>query len=106
MPRARSGVAHHRRVKKVLKKGNGAGYAMLEYLLPKFEAVTDWSAEPLHDLFESVCKERDTKLGNVAQPVRVAIAGSTISPSIHESLAMLGKAHTIARVQRCISQRA
>jgi glutamyl-tRNA synthetase len=92
-------------VKKVLAKSDGAGYAMLEFLLPKLEAVTDWSADALQQLFQSVCEQRDAKLGQVAQPVRVAITGSTISPSIHESLSMLGKAHTIARIKRCMALR-
>ena len=92
-------------VKKVLQKNDGAGYAMLEYLLSKLEALDDWSGEALGGLLESVCKDRDTKLGNVAQPLRVAITGSTISPSIHESLAMLGKKGTLNRVGECLSRR-
>ena len=89
-------------VKKVLAKNDGAGYAMLEYLLPKFETLTDWSSEALHALLEQVCTERDVKLGNVAQPLRVAITGSTISPSIHESLAKLGRSNTMARLAKCV----
>ncbi len=92
-------------VKKVLAKNDGAGYEMLEFLLPRFEALTDWTAGPLERFLESACEERDTGLGNVAQPVRVAITGSTISPSIHESLAMLGKDHTILRMKRCLALR-
>ncbi len=96
---------HPKAVKKVLAKNDGAGYTMLEFLLPKLEAVTDWSADALQQLFQSVCEQRDTKLGLVAQPVRVAITGSTISPSIHDSLSMLGKDHTIARMKRCVALR-
>ena len=89
-------------VKKVLAKNEGAGYAMLEYLLPKLESLNDWTPDSIHRVLETACEERDTKLGNVAQPVRVAITGSTISPSIHESLAKLGKAKTAARITRCV----
>ena len=92
-------------VKKVLAKNDGAGYEMLEYLLSRFDALTNWTGEPLERCIESACEERDTSLGNVAQPVRVAITGSTISPSIHESLAMLGKDHTIMRIARCLAQK-
>ncbi len=92
-------------VKKVLAKNDGAGYAMLEYLLPRFESLTEWSAASLEALLETACSERHAKLGQVAQPIRVAITGSTISPSIHESLAALGKDHTVARINRCIAQR-
>ena len=91
-------------VAKVLKKNDGAGYAMLEYLTPKFEALDDWSAPAIEKLLQSVCAEKNTKLGNVAQPVRVAITGSTISPSIHESLAKLGRERTLIRVVRCLAE--
>jgi glutamyl-tRNA synthetase len=92
-------------VKKVLQKNDGAGYAMLEYLLGKLQTLDDWSGEALGALLESACKDRDTKLGDVAQPLRVAITGSTISPPIHESLAMLGKKATLSRVGECLSRR-
>jgi glutamyl-tRNA synthetase len=56
-------------------------------------------------LFESVCEEKSIKLGKVAQPIRVAITGSTISPSIHETLMLLGKGQTLTRLERCLAQR-
>ena len=91
-------------IEKVLAKSNGAGYAMLEYLLPKFEALTDWNTGTLEALLQSAVEDKQTKLGNVAQPVRVAITGSTISPSIHESLALLGKEKTLNRIRNCLSR--
>jgi glutamyl-tRNA synthetase len=91
-------------VKKVLAKNEGEGYAMLEALLPRLEAVTDWSAGPLEALVHAVVEEKQTKLGNVAQPIRVAVSGTTISPSIHETLALLGREKTLARVRRCLAQ--
>jgi glutamyl-tRNA synthetase len=93
-------------VKKVLIRNEAAGFAMLESLLPKFEALEDWAPESLERFLQSICEERETKLGHVAQPVRVAVSGTTISPSIHETLAMLGKDRTVARVKRCLAQRA
>ena len=42
-------------------------------------------------------------LGKVAQPLRVAISGSTISPPIFESLEFLGRERTLARVERCLA---
>jgi glutamyl-tRNA synthetase len=41
-------------------------------------------------------------MGKVAQPIRVAVTGSTISPSIYDTLAFLGKAKTLARIDRCL----
>ena len=89
-------------VKMGVAKNDGAGYAMLEYLLPKLEGLKSWTADGFEKLLAASCEERGTKLGNVAQPLRVAITGTTISPSIHESLAKLGKERTMARVVRCL----
>ena len=88
-------------VKKVLAKNEGAGYAMLEVVAPKLAALEVWTAEAIQRLLESVCAERDAKLGQVAQPLRVAITGTTISPSIHESLERLGRARSLARITNC-----
>ena len=92
-------------VKKVLAKNDGAGYALLDELLIKLEGVTDWSVGALEALINRVCDEKGIKLGNIAQPLRVAVTGGTISPSIFESLEMLGKARTTARIRRCIESR-
>ncbi len=92
-------------VKKVLAKNDGAGYAMLEHLLPKLEALPDFSADAIEALLAATCEEREAKLGQVAQPIRVAITGSTVSPSIHESLEWLGKGATLARIGRCLAHR-
>ncbi len=91
-------------VKKVLTKNNGAGYAMLNVLQAKFESHENWSAEALEALVKQTCEEKDTKMGAVAQPIRVAVSGGTISPGIGETLALLGQEKTIARVKRCIEK--
>ncbi len=92
-------------IKKVLAKNEGAGYAMLELLLPKLEALTEWTAEVIENMIKQTCEEQDSKMGNVAQPLRVAITGSTISPAIHESMSALRQPHTTARIQQCLAAR-
>jgi len=93
-------------VKKVLSKNDGEGYAMIEHLLPLLRDLPEWTVEPLEALIESVCEQKSLKMGKVAQPIRVALSGTTISPSIHDTLVMLGKDSTIARMQRCLDIRA
>ena len=92
-------------VKKVLAKGDGAGYAMLEYLLPRLSAVSDWSSATLEALIQEVCDDKGIKMGGVAQPIRVAVSGTTISPAIGETLVLLGRDRTLARIERCLSSR-
>ena len=78
---------------------------MLEYLLPQLQELPDWSPESLEAFIKSICQERGLKMGKVAQPIRVAVSGTTISPSIHETLVMLGRGRTIARMRRCLDNR-
>ena len=92
-------------VNKVLAKNDGAGYAMLEHLLARLDAQADWSAEALDALVKTVCEERGAKMGDVAQPLRVAISGGTISPGIGESLSMLGRELTVSRIELCLAAR-
>ena len=42
------------------------------------------------------------KLGQLAQPVRVALTGGTVSPGIYEVIAVLGRARTVARLRAAI----
>ena len=42
-------------------------------------------------------------MGKLAQPLRVAVTGSTVSPGLGETLALLGRERTIARVERCLA---
>ena len=81
---------------------DNAGYDMLRELLPKLESIADWSAESLEELVHTICEEKECKMGQIAQPIRVAVSGSTISPSIGLTLTLLGKDRTLARIKRCL----
>lgn len=87
-------------VEKVLRKQSGG--EILKDLQPKLEAVSDWTHEPLEKAIEAYCAEKQLGLGKVAQPIRVAVSGSTISPPIFHSLEFLGKPRTLARITRCL----
>jgi len=55
-------------------------------------------------MLRSLAEEREVGLGRVAQPVRVAICGSTISLPIFESVQMLGRENTLARIHRTLKK--
>ena len=93
-----------RAVQKVLARGEGAGYAMLAELRPAL-AGCDWTAEALDKLIERICRERQVGMGKVAQPIRVAVTGTTISPGIVETLMLLGRQKALARIDRCLARR-
>ena len=54
-----------------------------------------------------LAKKSDIKLGSLAQPLRVAVTGKTVSPSVFEVIMALGKEETMARIsdaQKMISK--
>ncbi|HEX3358265.1 MAG TPA: glutamate--tRNA ligase family protein, partial [Tepidisphaeraceae bacterium] len=91
-------------IEKVLLKQDKQGAAVVADLTGLFSASTDWSAHALEAVVQQYCDQKQLALGKVAQPIRVAISGSTISPPIFQSLEMLGKASTMARMKRCLEQ--
>jgi glutamyl-tRNA synthetase len=90
-------------VEKVLKKNDGEGLKVLRELRELLSAATDWTAHALEASVKQYCESKNLGLGKVAQPLRVAISGSTVSPPIFESLEFLGKDQTMTRVERCLS---
>jgi glutamyl-tRNA synthetase len=89
-------------VEKVLKKGDGQGLAVLRDLGPVLEGVGEWTAGALEAAVNGYCQEKALGLGKVAQPLRVAVSGGTVSPPIFESLELLGRERTLGRIDRCL----
>ncbi|MFL5821833.1 MAG: glutamate--tRNA ligase [Solirubrobacteraceae bacterium] len=66
--------------------------------------VEPFTAENVEAALRGVVEGRGTKPGAVFQPVRVAIAGRTVSPGIFESVALLGREETLARIDRALER--
>jgi glutamyl-tRNA synthetase len=77
--------------------------AMLGELRGRFAALNDWVAPAIHAALEGLAKEKSLGLGKVAQPLRVAVTGGTISPPIDQTLALLGQPRTLARLDKALS---
>ncbi len=92
-------------VKKVLAKNGSAGFERLQALQPQLESLSPWSVASLEKLIAGICEDEGLKLGAVAQPLRVAVTGSTVSPPIYDTLALLGKERTLNRVERTLALR-
>ena len=86
--------------KKNLKQ---AGLEPLELLLTKFEVLDDWSKEPLHQVILDTAETLDLKLGKVAQPLRVALSGTSVSPALDATLFLLGKEKCLKNIKRGIN---
>ncbi len=61
-----------------------------------------WNEESLHDAFQSLMEKHDLKLGKLAQPVRVALTGGSVSPGIFETAVVLGKDRVLRRLDHAI----
>jgi glutamyl-tRNA synthetase len=73
--------------------------ALLGELAGDLEAVNDWSEETVDGAVRAFVEKKDLKLGAVAQPLRAALTGTTVSPGIFEVAAIFGREETLARVR-------
>jgi glutamyl-tRNA synthetase len=90
-------------IEKVLKKQDAQGLIALRDLRPVLGAVGEWNTPTLDEVVKKYIEGKGLGLGKVAQPLRVAVTGTTVSPPIFESLEMLGKQKTLNRIDRCIA---
>ena len=65
-------------------------------------ALADFSEETVEQLFKDIVEKHETKLGKLAQPVRVALTGTKQSPGIYDVIGVLGKDMTVKRLERAI----
>jgi glutamyl-tRNA synthetase len=72
----------------------------LDALIEDMRTASDWSAPTLHALLQAQCERHALSLGKIAQPLRLAVSGGTVSPPIDATLAILGKVETLRRVER------
>ncbi len=68
----------------------------------KLAGLAEWRAPAIHTAIMAVASEQGVGLGKVAQPVRVAVAGGTVSPPIDVTLEILGSRATLERLDRAI----
>jgi glutamyl-tRNA synthetase len=84
--------------------GAEGGVASLRAAREALAAVEPFEAEAIELALRAVVEEREVKPGKVFQPVRVAIAGTTISPGIFESLELLGREQALARIDDALAR--
>ncbi|MBV9414059.1 MAG: glutamate--tRNA ligase, partial [Solirubrobacterales bacterium] len=82
--------------------GSNGGVETLKAARAALAGAEPFTVENIESALRHVVETRGTKPGKVFQPVRVAIAGTTVSPGIFESLALLGREETLARIDRAL----
>jgi len=77
--------------------------ALLAQASVEFNRLPKWSAPAIHELISGLATEKGISLGKLAQPIRLAVCGGTVSPPIDATLAILGKADTLSRLAKALS---
>ena len=75
---------------------------VLEDMLKRLSSLAVWQAEPIHDEVKACSVAREVGMGKVAQPIRVAITGNTISPPLDLTLELLGRERTLSAIRYAI----
>ena len=75
---------------------------LLEKVITGLSALDDFSSDKIESVFKKTVEEENLKLGKLAQPVRVALTGTTVSPGIYDVILLLGKEKTIKRLRDVI----
>lgn len=85
------------------KQLTAATQPLLQIILQRLNEVTHWHKDNLHQTLHDIASEQQLGLGKIAQPLRVAITGGTVSPPIDVTLVLLGKAKVITRLEQALA---
>ena len=89
--------------KAAAKAFGAAAREPLRAALEKLSAVESWDAASIQAAIAGVVEELGVGMGKVGQPLRVAVTGGSFSPPIDQTLELLGKARSLARIERAIA---
>jgi glutamyl-tRNA synthetase len=90
-------------VEKNLTKNEGEGLGVLRALRDEVASIEPFTPDAINGALHAFAEQRTLGMGKVAQPLRVALTGNTVSPPIGETLAVLGKQRTLARIDACLA---
>ena len=88
--------------KAVRKHVTPEALTLLSNALQELAQLQDWSATAIHQLISNFSAARGVSLGKLAQPMRLAVCGGTVSPPIDATLAILGKLESQSRLARAL----
>jgi glutamyl-tRNA synthetase len=88
--------------KAVRKHVTAEALTLLSDALQELAQLQDWSATAIHQLISNFSAARGISLGKLAQPMRLAVCGGTVSPPIDATLAILGKLESESRLARAL----
>jgi len=74
----------------------------LERLAKAFESLSEWTQEAIHQVVVDTAEGLGVKMGKVAQPLRVALAGGPVSPPIDVTVQLVGRERTLKRIAKAL----
>lgn len=89
-------------VRKVLLKGGALD--ILQIVRDRLATMNEYSEHALEETLRGLATEKQVGLGKVAQPLRVALCGTTISLPIFDSVHLLGRERTLARIDAALER--
>ncbi len=75
----------------------------LRHAREKLDALSDWTPETIHKAVLAAAESSQVKLGKLAQPLRVAVTGTAMSPSIDQTLWLVGKSRALSRIDAALA---
>ncbi|PIQ37419.1 MAG: glutamate--tRNA ligase [Lysobacterales bacterium CG17_big_fil_post_rev_8_21_14_2_50_64_11] len=81
-----------------------AALPALQQVHDHLAGMREWSPAAIHDALEACAKSLDLGLGKVAQPLRVAITGSQVSPSIDHTIYLAGRSEALNRIDAALAR--
>jgi glutamyl-tRNA synthetase len=73
---------------------------LLAEAIAALQEAPQWTAPAIHELISTLAAAKGIPLGKLAQPLRIAVCGGTVSPPIDATLMILGKTEAVARLTR------
>ncbi|MEO0477110.1 MAG: glutamate--tRNA ligase family protein [Planctomycetota bacterium] len=91
-------------MRKAMINSDGAGIKLLEELRAAFDTLPeDDFGHAGHEKINELAESTGINMGKYAQPVRIAVSGSTVTPPLDVTLDLLGKSSSLERMDRCIA---
>jgi glutamyl-tRNA synthetase len=78
--------------------------SMFNQVIASLSKESILTREEVHRLIQQLAETRGEPLVKIAQPIRVALTGRSVSPPIDEVIAVLGKEEVIKRLKRAIEK--
>ncbi|MBO6513912.1 MAG: glutamate--tRNA ligase [Phycisphaerales bacterium] len=89
-------------VHKALIKGEHKGLELLKAFRDELAGFESFTPESIESQVSAFAESKEVGMGKIAQPLRVAVTGAGVSPSLGQTLAILGKESVLARIDRCV----